>query len=64
MKEKSVLKVKLARDESAELLIDGNGFRVSYPSMYVAQKDADTSSFALVIVTRANETVTKPKFEP
>ncbi|MDB6027339.1 MAG: Methicillin resistance mecR1 protein, partial [Verrucomicrobiales bacterium] len=53
VKEKTVLTIKLMRDQTAELLIDGQGYRVSYPSMYVAPKDPDTSKFALVIVTRA-----------
>ena len=54
VKEKTVLTLKLMRDQPAELLIDGKGYRVVYPSTYVALKDADTTPFALVIVTRTN----------
>jgi tRNA A-37 threonylcarbamoyl transferase component Bud32 len=61
MKEKSVLTIKLLRDQSAELLVDGQGYCVAYPSTYVALKDADTTPFALVIVTRAEVKDVTPK---
>ena len=48
---KSVLTVTLNRDGRAEILVDGKGYRVAYPSTEVAMDQPDTSPFALVILT-------------
>jgi hypothetical protein len=53
LKGKSVLKTPLSRDQHAEVLVNGNGYRVSYPSVEVAADQPDTSPFAVVIVSRA-----------
>ena len=50
---KSVLTVKLNRDEHAEILVDGRGYRVAYLSAEVALDQPDTMPFALVIVTQS-----------
>ncbi|MEO7297938.1 MAG: WD40 repeat domain-containing serine/threonine protein kinase, partial [Verrucomicrobiota bacterium] len=55
LSQKSTVTVTLNRDQHAEILVDGKGYRVGYPSMEVALKDADTSPFALVIVTRSEK---------
>jgi len=50
---KSVLTVKLNRDDHAEILVDGKGYRVAYLSAEVALDQPDTMPFALVIVTQS-----------
>jgi hypothetical protein len=51
--EKSVLNVTLNRDQNAEILVDGKGYRVAYPSTFVALNDPDTAAIALVILAQS-----------
>lgn len=49
---KSKTIVRIARDQSAEVTVDGDGYNINYPSVNVALDDLDTSPFAQVIVRR------------
>ena len=49
---KSITTVSIARDQSAQVTIDGAGYDISYKSVGVAPKDPDTSPFATVVVRR------------
>ncbi|MDQ6632590.1 MAG: hypothetical protein M3Y82_12695 [Verrucomicrobiota bacterium] len=53
LREKNLLTVPLGRDQPAELLVNGKGYRVLYPSVQVAAKDPDTSNIAFVTLTEA-----------
>ena len=62
---KSKTIVSIARDQSAEVTVDGAGYRINYSSVYVAPKDPDTSPFAQVIVRRVeNQGELEAKGEP
>jgi len=52
---KSAMTLSLRRDQPGEITLDGDGYRVLYPTVHVAGSDPDTSPFAQVIVTQAGE---------
>jgi hypothetical protein len=43
--------LSMARDQSAEVTVEGRGYRVRYASVHVASNEPDSSPFAQVIVT-------------
>jgi hypothetical protein len=49
----------LRRDQPGEITLDGEGYRVLYPTTEVAVSEPGISPFALVIVTQADEPDTK-----
>ncbi|HUE71775.1 MAG TPA: serine/threonine-protein kinase [Pirellulaceae bacterium] len=57
---KSKTIVSIARDQSAEVTVDGAGYNIRYPSVEVALEDADSSPFAQVIVRRVDNEPSAP----
>jgi len=58
--EKNVLTVRLLRDQRAEILMNDRGYRVAFPSVFVAADQPDSSPLALVVVTRAEPVLSGP----
>ena len=63
VKENHIPRVTLKRDQIAEIFVNGKGFRVNYPSVYVAPDQPETSPSAFVIVTRAESKALGPVIE-
>jgi len=55
---KNNMTIKLKRDQWAELLVNGIGYHVGYPAVWVAADQPDTTPFALIVVTHSKPTMT------
>lgn len=53
----TTMSLKLGRDQPGQIAIDGKGYRVLYPSKYVAGNKPDASALAFIVVTQVEEPV-------